>query len=184
MHQGWTISSKYASKYLLSNLNPSPSCIDIFVFEDMQLAPKVMPQSFSMETTTDTKSTVSLKEQIPSYKTLFFNIINTISWFLQTSWSKQFLFYGVTTVHGLGLSCIRHCCYHHCWNTPPSTSLCSHTLFGLLKHSANINECQYVQAFFLYGEIQWHTFASSALPCQTHCVRLPLCYHLSHSNNT
>ena len=36
----------------------------------------------------------------------------------------------------------RLCC--HCWNTPPTTSLCSHPLFGLHKSSASVNKCQWV----------------------------------------
>ena len=38
-----------------------------------------------------------------------------------------------------------HC--HHCWNAPPTTSLCSHPLFGLHKGSASVNECQWVSFF-------------------------------------
>ena len=36
-------------------------------------------------------------------------------------------------------------CYHHCWNAPPTASLCSHPLFGLYKHSESVSECQWVQ---------------------------------------
>ena len=42
-------------------------------------------------------------------------------------------------------------------------------MFVLHKHSVSINECQWVP-FFLYGEIQFHVFASSTLPCQ-----MPFC---------
>jgi len=49
---------------------------------------------------------------------------------------------------------------------PPTTSLCSHPLFGLHKHSTGINECQWVQ-FFPHGGIQWNTFFLYAHPCQT-----------------
>jgi len=78
------------------------------------------------------------------------------------------------------MACLLHPC-HHCWNIPPTASLCSHPLFGLHKclasineyqwveHSASVSECQWV-SFFLHGGIQWHTFASYALPCHT-----PLC---------
>ena len=45
-------------------------------------------------------------------------------------------------------------------------SLCSHPLVGLPKCSVSTNKCQWV-IFFLYEGIQFHTFASSALPCQT-----------------
>ena len=70
-------------------------------------------------------------------------------------------------------ACISHCC-HHCWNTPPSPSLCSHLLFGLHKCSASIDECQWVP-FFLHEGMQWHNFAPSTLPCQTSfCQTTPL----------
>jgi len=71
------------------------------------------------------------------------------------------------------MACLSHCC-HHCWNAPAITSLCSHLLFGLQKRSARVNECQWVP-FFLYGGIQFPTFASYALPCQTpFCQTTPL----------
>ena len=60
------------------------------------------------------------------------------------------------------LSC--HHCY--CWNTSPTTSLCSHPWFGLhkcLQVSLNVSGYH----FFLSGGIQLHTFSSSAVPCQT-----------------
>ena len=60
-----------------------------------------------------------------------------------------------------------HCC--HCWNVPPTASLCSYPLFGLQKHSVRVDECQWVP-FFLHRGSQWHTFASYALLCQ-----MPLC---------
>ena len=58
------------------------------------------------------------------------------------------------------------CCCCHCWNAPPTISLCLHPLFGLHKYSVTVNECQ----FFSHGVIKWHIFASYTLPCQT-----PLC---------
>ena len=39
---------------------------------------------------------------------------------------------------------LSHLC-HHCRNTPPTTSLCSHPFFELHKHSASVDECQQVQ---------------------------------------
>ena len=56
--------------------------------------------------------------------------------------------------------------WHHCWNVPPTTSLCSHSQFGFHKHSASVSECQWVP-FFAPGVIQFHTFASCTLSCQT-----------------
>ena len=68
------------------------------------------------------------------------------------------------------LSC--HCC--HCWNTPPTASVFSHWLFGLHKCSGSVDECQWVQ-LFPHGGIQWQTFTSYALPCQTpFCQSAPL----------
>ena len=58
--------------------------------------------------------------------------------------------------------------------TPLTISLCSHPLFGLHQHSSSVNECQWVP-FVPRGGIQWHTFASYALPCQTpFCHAAPL----------
>ena len=62
------------------------------------------------------------------------------------------------------MTCLSHSSCH-CWNTLPTASLCSHPLFGLHKYSAIINECQWVP-FSPHGSIQFHTFASCALPCQ------------------
>ena len=45
-------------------------------------------------------------------------------------------------------------------------SLCSQPLFGLSQCSASINKCQWVP-FSPHGGVQWHTFASYTLPCQT-----------------
>ena len=60
------------------------------------------------------------------------------------------------------VACLSHPC-HHCWNTPPTASLCSHPLFGLQKFSASINECQWAPSF-LHGEIHFYTFFLYALP--------------------
>jgi len=49
---------------------------------------------------------------------------------------------------------------------PPTASLCSYPLFHLCKRSTGVDECQWVPSF-PRGGIQFHTFASSALPCQT-----------------
>ena len=62
----------------------------------------------------------------------------------------------------------------HCWNAPPTASLWSHLLFGLPKHSASVNEWQWVQSFLLEGN-QFHIFASYALRCQMpFCQAAPL----------
>ena len=71
---------------------------------------------------------------------------------------------------------VTHCCHCHCWNASPTTSLFSPPLFGLNKHSASVDECQWVQ-FFPHGWIQWPTFASYTLPCQT-----PFCHRVTKWN--
>ena len=68
----------------------------------------------------------------------------------------------------LNIASFSHCC-HCCWNVLPTTSLCSHPLFGLYKCSARVNECQWVH-FLPHEEIQRYTFASYVLPC-----RMPFC---------
>ena len=75
----------------------------------------------------------------------------------------------------LNAACIRICCCcYHCWNTPPTASLCSHPVTGFCKSSGIVNECQWVQ-FFPYKGIQWHTFASYTFPCQmSFCQTAPL----------
>ena len=101
-------------------------------------------------------------EQSLSYKTRFFNIVTTSrSAFCQ--WWK-----GACMPWPLKSAAVEvtHCHHSHCQNAPPTTSLCSHPLVGLHKCSASVNECQWVSSF-LHGGIQWHTFASSAVQCQT-----------------
>ena len=56
----------------------------------------------------------------------------------------------------------------------PTTSLCSYPLFGFLKHSAGVDECQQVP-FFLHGWIQLYAVASYTLTCQMPCDRLSFC---------
>ena len=69
----------------------------------------------------------------------------------------------------LEVSCCCHCC-----DALPTTSLCSHPLFGLHKCSASTDECQRV-SFFLHRRIQLHTFASSAFQYQmSFCQTAPL----------
>ena len=113
-------------------------------------------------------------EQIPTYKTLIFNIATTISYALLPAMNKTLC--GVfVKICSSGGDPLLHSCYDsiiadmHC----PLPD-CSHPLFGLLKCPASINECQQVQ-FFLHGGIQFHTFASYTLPCQTpFCQTAPL----------
>ena len=65
---------------------------------------------------------------------------------------------------GIQNTTLSYCCCH-CWNIPPTTSLCSHSPFDLHEHSTRVSECQWVP-FFPHRGIQWHTSASYTLPCQ------------------
>ena len=102
-----------------------------------------------------------LIEQILSYKTLLFNLVTAISCAFSPALSNRLHAVLMKTCTSGG-ECKCHC---HCWNASPTTSLWSHPLFGLQKHSASISECQWVQ-LFLHGEIQFYPFDSSAVACQ------------------
>ena len=103
----------------------------------------------SLETTRDTKNTITLFDRANSQlqNAIFFNIVNTISYVFSPAMNKSLHAVLVKTCMApwnvARLSC--HC--HHCWNAPPTASLCSHPLRGLHKHSASGNECQWVQFF-------------------------------------
>ena len=83
----------------------------------------------------------------------------------------------VQKVAGLSHHCC-HCLKHttHCLTALPSA-------VGLNNCSASIDERQWVLCF-LCGRMQWHTFASSALSCQSHLVTLPPYCPLSQGNKT
>ena len=71
----------------------------------------------------------------------------------------------------------------HCWNTPPTSPVHSHPTFGLHKCSASFSGCQQVP-FFPHRGIQWHTFASHALPCwMPFCWTAPLLPFVSQQQN-
>ena len=110
-----------------------------------------------------------LIEQILSYKTLFFNIVNAISYIFSLVTGICMPYLWKSTVAQM-IHCL--CCYY--WNTPPTTSLCSHPLFGFHKHSGSTNERQWIP-LFLHGGIQFHTFTSYPVPQQTPlCQTVPL----------
>ena len=64
---------------------------------------------------------------------------------------------------------VTHCHCRHYWNAPPTTSLRSHPLFALHKHSARIHKCWWV-LLFLHAGISSHTLSSYTVPCQ-----MPFC---------
>jgi len=49
------------------------------------------------------------------------------------------------------LTCLS-CHSQHCWNAPPTVSLCSHAQFDFHKHSANITACQWM-CISLWGQM-------------------------------
>jgi len=106
-----------------------------------------------METTT--KSKLSATKHYFSY---------VVSQFVYMSWKRHSHF--VMWQLCMAIQNVT-CLSYYCWKTPPTTSLCSHPLFDLHKHSAGIDECQWVP-YFLHGGIQLHTFASYT----RHTVRL------------
>ena len=105
----------------------------------------------SMETTTDTKSTITLfdrtNSQLQNTVFQFSNTVTTISYAFSSVMNKSLYATLVKICMAIwNVACLSHCC-HHCWNTPSTASLCSHPLFGLCKHSASIDECQWVPFF-------------------------------------
>jgi len=109
----------------------------------------------------------------PIFSSVYRSLI-IICWFTWISWSRlsSFCVWQLCTAVR-NVACLsHHCC--HCWNAPPTASLFSYPPFALLKHSSNVNECQWVP-FFPHGGIQLHTFASSILPSKmSFCQTAPL----------
>ena len=63
------------------------------------------------------------------------------------------------------------------------TNPCWMFLETIQKLSASVDECQWVP-FFLHGGIQFHIFASCALPCQTpFCQTVPLLPSVTQQQN-
>ena len=105
---------------------------------------------------------------------IFFNTVTTISYAFSPAMNKKLYAKFIKIRMAVWNMACPSCCCHHCWNVPLTNSLCSHPLIGLQKHSASIDECQWVP-FFLHGGIQFHTFASYSRPCQTAlCQTAPL----------
>jgi len=112
-----------------------------------------------MESTTDTKSTITLLD----------SVIDRANYQLKSSLQHSHhhqqicmdeIFYFVVlqlcmTVQNM--TCLS-CCSCHCWNIPPITSLYWHPLFGLHKCSASISEHQRVPFFSAWRN--WTTHLS------------------------
>jgi len=94
----------------------------------------------SMETA---KSTTMLWATILSQKTLYFDIVTTISYTFSTAMNRNL--HAVLVAIWNMVCPSHHCC--QCWSATPTTSLCSHPLFGLHESSTNINQCLLVPFF-------------------------------------
>ena len=112
-------------------------------------------------------------------KTLFFNIVTTLTNAFLTMMNKSLhaMLLKICTSRGDPLS---HC--HHCWNAPSNTSLCSHPLFGLHKHSSSIKECQWMPFFFNMEKFSDTPLLHLQSCVRHHFIRLPLCCYMLHGN--
>jgi len=82
---------------------------------------------------------------------LFSNIVTIISsGFLPVMNKKLYTAFIKVCMAICNLACLSHYCYH-CWNTPPTISLCSHPQIDLHKCSANIDESHQLPLFLHKG---------------------------------
>jgi len=133
-----------------------------------------------MKMTTDTKSTITLFEQILSYKTLFFNIVTTTGYAFSPAMNKSLHAALIKICMVIQNMACLSCLYCHCWNTWPTASLSSHPLFGHHKYSLRFNECSWVP--FLLEKFSDTPLLHMHFHVRYHLSRLLLCCHLSHSN--
>lgn len=121
----------------------------------------------SVETTRDTKSTITVFDRTNSHlKTLFLNIIIMTSYAFLLAMNKNLHDMLVNISMAVwNVACLsHHCC--HCWNQPSTASQCWHPLFDLHKHSESTNECQWRVI-----EYWWDGSTSTAiLPTTTYIV--------------
>ena len=137
-----------------------------------------------MGATTYIKSTITLTEQILSYKTLFFNIVTTISYAFSPEMNNS-MHAALTKTCTSGGDPWFHRYYdniiaemHH----PQPHCAHIHCLVSINIHqvSMNINGCN----IFHMEEFNDTPFFHTHLHVRHYYVREPLCCHLSHSNKT
>ena len=123
-----------------------------------------------------------LIEQILSYKMLFFNIVTTISYAFLLEMNKSHSHKNLCghLEHGLSSTLLSHC-----WNALSTNSLYSHPLFGLHKHSASTNECQWMQFFSAWRNSMTHllficTYMSDVIPSD--CSSAAICHMATKYN--
>lgn len=93
----------------------------------------------SVETTRDTKSTITVFDRTNSHLKTFLNIIIMTSYAFLLAMNKNLHDMLVNISMAVwNVACLsHHCC--HCWNQPPTASQCWHPLFDLHKHSESTN---------------------------------------------
>ena len=121
-------------------------------------------------------------EKILSDKTLVFNIVTTINYAFSPVMNKTLHTMLVKICMAVqNAACFSHPC-HHCWNTPPTASLCSYPQFDLhiiQQMWMNVNGCHlfHVEEFIDTSLFHLHFLIRHQI------VRFLFCCHLSQSNN-
>ena len=116
-----------------------------------------------------------MTEKIVSYKTLFFNILTTISYAFLPAMSKSLhaTLVKICTCESDPLMAVTTAETQH-----PSPH-CAH-IYCLV--SINVQQTSMSVKGYNFCCMQKFTFASSSLPCQTSMCQTYLCCHLSHGN--
>lgn len=128
-----------------------------------------------------------LIQQIFRYKTLFFNTVITISWFVSMNWLRCSSFYDVITEYGCAeygnMACLftsllptaeMHLPRPHCANSHCSASR------NVQQVLMNANGCHFVCREEFNSTFLLHIY----FHVRHRPVRLPLCCHLLHGNKT
>jgi len=86
----------------------------------------------SIENTTDIKSTITLfnKANFQLQNTIFSTQSPLLAIHFHQWWTRSFMPHKKTCMVIQNMACLSHCCCH-CWNAPPTASMCWHLWFGL-----------------------------------------------------
>ena len=111
--------------------------------------PNIMPPIYIRWTTADLKSTITLLDRAKC------QLQNIVFWLFFTTihdscgWADQNALHFIMWWMPMAVqnvAYLSHCC-QYCWNAPLTALLYSHSLFDLHKHSASVDEGQWVQIF-------------------------------------
>ena len=129
-------------------------------------------------------------EYILIYKKIAFNIVTTINYAFFAHDKEELTCFSYKNLHhhrecGLSLMLLLPLLKH---STPPTTSLCSHTLLTLHEHSASIDKWQWLPFFFFFFFSCMEEFSDTSLfnlafQVRHHSVRLLLCCNLLCGHN-